>query len=246
MRSRPTSGFAAMAAATFLMHALPNDRARDPSAVVPARRQAGARHRRRARPRRCGRAGVCGSRRPCHALRPNAEEIESAPQRFATRAVRRMAAAGRHRPAGFAEAISAAEPYDIFLNNAGTNRPKPFIDVPPEDFDPVIGLNVRAAFFAAQAVVRRLMPTKVRARSSTCRRRWAMSAHQPLRLLRLEMGDGGFSELWRSNSGRTAFVSTRSRPTFIETPLTTFLADEAFRESVVSKIKLGRIGTVRT
>ena len=34
-------------------------------------------------------------------------------------------------------------------------------------------------------------------------------------------------------------------PTFIETPMTKpFLEDPSFRESVVSKIKLGRIGTV--
>ena len=34
-------------------------------------------------------------------------------------------------------------------------------------------------------------------------------------------------------------------PTFIETPMTRpFLADDAFRQSVVDKIKLGRVGQV--
>jgi NAD(P)-dependent dehydrogenase (short-subunit alcohol dehydrogenase family) len=39
--------------------------------------------------------------------------------------------------------------------------------------------------------------------------------------------------------------STTIAPTFIETPMTEpFLADEAFRDSVVAKIKLGRLGRV--
>src|SRR6202795_5245271 len=37
--------------------------------------------------------------------------------------------------AAFATAIDAAEPYSIFVNNAGTNRPNPFTAVPVEDFD---------------------------------------------------------------------------------------------------------------
>src|SRR5262249_11004733 len=62
--------------------------------------------------------------------------------------------------AAFRSAVEAAEPYDIFLNNAGTNRPRPFVEVPPEDFDAVMGLNVRAASFAAQAVVARLIASR--------------------------------------------------------------------------------------
>src|SRR5512138_2164542 len=38
----------------------------------------------------------------------------------------------------FAEAIEAAEPYDIFVNNAGTNRPKPMVEVSEDDFDAVM------------------------------------------------------------------------------------------------------------
>jgi NAD(P)-dependent dehydrogenase (short-subunit alcohol dehydrogenase family) len=44
--------------------------------------------------------------------------------------------------------ITAAEPYEILVNNAGTNRPKPYLEVTVEDYDAVMGLNVRAAFFA--------------------------------------------------------------------------------------------------
>ena len=54
------------------------------------------------------------------------------------------------------KAVAAQEPFDILVNNAGTNRPAPFVDVKLEDFDFVFSLNVRAAYFVAQAVARRL------------------------------------------------------------------------------------------
>ena len=57
-------------------------------------------------------------------------------------------------------AIAAAQPFNILINNAGTNRPKLLTDVTVEDFDAIMSLNVRAAYFVAQAVARRLIETK--------------------------------------------------------------------------------------
>ena len=54
-------------------------------------------------------------------------------------------------------AIAAAEPYDVLVNNAGTNRPAGFLDVTEEDYDAIVDLNLRAAFFMAQAVARRMV-----------------------------------------------------------------------------------------
>ena len=54
----------------------------------------------------------------------------------------------------------AEQPYDILVNNAGTNKPAPFVDVKVEDFDFVMSLNVRAAYFVVQAVARRLIEAK--------------------------------------------------------------------------------------
>src|SRR5260370_1376767 len=41
-------------------------------------------------------------------------------------------------------AIAAAEPFDVLVNNAGTNRPAHLVDVKVEDFDAIFALNVRA------------------------------------------------------------------------------------------------------
>src|SRR5262249_50944898 len=57
-------------------------------------------------------------------------------------------------------AVAKAQPFNILVNNAGTNRPKMLMDVTVDDFDVVMGLNVRAAYFVAQAVARRLIEVK--------------------------------------------------------------------------------------
>jgi NAD(P)-dependent dehydrogenase (short-subunit alcohol dehydrogenase family) len=48
-------------------------------------------------------------------------------------------------------AVSGAGRLDAVVVNAGTNQPEPFAAVTPETFDRLFGLNVRAAFFVAQA-----------------------------------------------------------------------------------------------
>ena len=148
--------------------------------------------------------------------------------------------------AGFAAAIDAREPYSIFVNNAGTNRPNPFTAVPVGDFDLVMGLNVRAAFFAAQAVTRRMIAAGATgsiinmssqmghvggaSRSLYCASKWAMEGFS--KAMAIELAPHGIR------------VNTLC-PTFIETPMTKpFFENAAFKESVLSKIKLGRLGTV--
>jgi NAD(P)-dependent dehydrogenase (short-subunit alcohol dehydrogenase family) len=142
--------------------------------------------------------------------------------------------------------MATAEPFDIFVNNAGTNRPNPFTAVPVEDFDHVMSLNVRAAFFAAQAVARRMIATGVSGsiinvssqmghvgganRSLYCASKWAMEGFS--KAMAIELAPHGIR------------VNTLA-PTFIETPMTKpFFENAAFRDSVLSKIKLGRLGTV--
>ena len=148
--------------------------------------------------------------------------------------------------AAFSAAVDAVDPFDILVNNAGTNRPAPFIDVSARDYDDVFGLNVRSAFFVAQAVARRMI-----------------AEGRPGSIINVssQMGHVGAA-------GRTVYCATKHAlegltkamaaelgpkgirvnslcPTFIETPLTApFLADPAFRAFALGKIKLGRLGRV--
>jgi len=147
----------------------------------------------------------------------------------------------------FAAAIGARPAFHVFVNNAGTNRPAPFQEVRPEDFDAVIGLNLRAAFFAAQAVVRRMIAEGVRGsiinvssqmghvggpnRSAYCASKWAME---------------GWTKAMAIDLAPYGIRANTIGPTFIETPLTRpFFEDKAFRDWVLAKIKLGRLGQVQ-
>ena len=143
--------------------------------------------------------------------------------------------------------ISETGPYDILVNNAGTNRPGPLADMTTEDFDTVMNVNVRSAYFISQAVVGGLKQA----------RRGGSIIN-----ISSQMGHVG-------SSGRTVYCASKHAlegmtkamavelgpdnirvnticPTFIETPLTEpYLQDEAFKSWVLSKIKLGRIGQVK-
>ena len=49
-------------------------------------------------------------------------------------------------------------PVEILVNNAGVQRLRLALDVTEEDWDFVLDTNLRAAFFMAQAVARRMVP----------------------------------------------------------------------------------------
>lgn len=143
-------------------------------------------------------------------------------------------------------AIAAAAPFAILLNNAGTNRPKPLLEVTIEDFDAIMGLNVRAAYFVAQACARRLIEAKqpgsiinvssqmghvgAARRTVYCASKHAME---------------GFTKAMAIELAPHNIRVNSLGPTFLETPMTRpFFENKAFRDEVVSKIKLGRLGTV--
>jgi len=148
--------------------------------------------------------------------------------------------------AGFAAQVAARPAVDIFVNNAGTNRPKPLSEVTEDDYDAVLGLNLKAAVFAAQAVSAAMVaagkPGSIINMSSQmghvgaanrtlyCASKWALEGFT--KALAIELGPNGIR------------VNTIC-PTFIETPLTRpFFEDPAFKAAVLAKIKLGRIGQV--
>lgn len=144
------------------------------------------------------------------------------------------------------QAIMTADPFDILVNNAGTNRPKPFLDVTADDFDAVVDLNLRSAFFVAQAVVARLREA---GRGGSIINMSSQMGHvgAPNRSIYCASKAGleGLTKAMAVELGPSNIRVNTVCPTFIETPMTApFLVDEVFRQSVLNKIKLGRLGTV--
>ncbi|WP_207536903.1 SDR family NAD(P)-dependent oxidoreductase [Sabulicella rubraurantiaca] len=57
-------------------------------------------------------------------------------------------------PASIAACLASAGPVDILINNAGIAATRPFLDQTTEDWDRVLGVNLRGAFMMGQAVAR--------------------------------------------------------------------------------------------
>lgn len=176
-----------------------------------------------------------------------ADEIETAAARLRRDGLRARAlvldVSDIARAAG---AIAQAGPFDILVNNAGSNRPAHFLDVTAEDYDAVTNLNVRSAFFVAQAVAKGLVsagrPGSIinissqmghvggQRRSVYCASKHAME---------------GFTKAMALDLAKYGIRVNTICPTFIETPMTRpFLADPAFLEETVAKVPLGRLGQV--
>ncbi|MED5546434.1 MAG: SDR family oxidoreductase [Pseudomonadota bacterium] len=172
-------------------------------------------------------------------------EIEAAASQLRAAGYRAEAAPLDVSDTGAVRAFFAArEPFHVLLNNAGTNRPKPMWEASEDDFDAVMDLNVRAAFFVAQACVERMMATGTKGslihmgsqmghvggpnRALYCASKWALE---------------GMNKAFALDLAAHGIRSNTIAPTFIETPLTKpYFEDPAFKASVLEKIKIGRIG----
>jgi NAD(P)-dependent dehydrogenase (short-subunit alcohol dehydrogenase family) len=140
--------------------------------------------------------------------------------------------------------IAAQQPFDILVNNAGTNKPAPFVEVTTEDYDFVTELNVRAAFFVAQAVARRLIEAK---RPGSIINMSSQMGHVggPRRTVYCASKHAmeGFTKAMAIELAPQNIRVNTLAPTFIETPMTRpFFENEAFRKDTLSRIKLGRLG----
>jgi len=142
------------------------------------------------------------------------------------------------------ETIGAQLPFDILINNAGTNRPSTFVDVKVEDFDFVFSLNVRAAYFVAQAVARKLVETK---KPGSIINMSSQMGHVggPTRTVYCATKHAmeGFTKAMAIELAPHKIRVNTLAPTFIETPMTRpFFQNQAFREDTLRRIKLGRLG----
>ena len=143
-------------------------------------------------------------------------------------------------------AIATHGPFDILVNSAGLARHSPAIDTAPADYDAVMALNVRAAYFLAAAVAKGLI-----------------AANKPGSLITIssQMGHvGGIDRAVYSATKHALEGMTKSMaiewgpqgirvnticPTFIRTPLAQVTLQNPARLAwILSKIKLGRVGEV--
>lgn len=140
---------------------------------------------------------------------------------------------------------------DILINNAGLNRPQPFLEVDEETLDRLLALNVRAAFLVAQAAARLMVangaggvPGGVIVNMSSQMGHVGSERDRSVYVMTKHAVEGLTKAMAVELAPKNVRVVSIA-PTFIDTPLTRpFFADPAFRRWVLDRIPLGRLGTV--
>ena len=144
------------------------------------------------------------------------------------------------------ETIDNKGPFDILVNSAGLGRHAPSKDTSLEDFDAVMNVNLRGAYFVTQAVANGLIKAK-----------------KPGSLINISSQMGhvggidravysaskhaveGFTKAMAIELGKYKIRINTICPTFILTPLTQASFDDPIKKKwILEKIKLGRAGEV--
>lgn len=138
--------------------------------------------------------------------------------------------------------IEAAPPFDILVASAGTAQHQPTLEVTEDAFERVFALNVKAAFFNAQAAARKMVAAKIpgvlvfvgsqmgvvggQKRAVYCGSKFALEGMA--KAMAVELAPHGI---------RVCCLD----PTFVETPLTApMFADPTTRDWILSRIPMGR------
>jgi len=133
---------------------------------------------------------------------------------------------------------------DVLVNNAGIEKSADFVDVTEQEYDAVLGVNLKGAFFLTQAFVRKLIAAKKPGRvvnissvhedmvfphfSTYCASKGAM--RMLMRDLAVELGPSGITV-------------NNIAPGAINTPINkSLLADKPKLDALLANIPLGRLG----
>ncbi|WP_377297112.1 SDR family NAD(P)-dependent oxidoreductase [Rhizobium sp. SGZ-381] len=142
--------------------------------------------------------------------------------------------------------VASLDPFDILVNSAGLARHGPAVDTVPSDFDAVVGINLRGAYFLTRAVAKRLIASR---RPGSLINISSQMAHvggiDRAVYSATKHAVEGFTKSMAIEWGSHGIRVNTICPTFIRTPLAeqTFANPDRVRW-IKEKIKLGRVGEV--
>jgi 3-oxoacyl-[acyl-carrier protein] reductase len=130
---------------------------------------------------------------------------------------------------------------DILINNAGTIRDAQLVKMTEENFDLVIGINLKGVFNCTQAVV----PTMIGQGSGVILSTSSLVAPYgnfgQTNYVASKAGVIGMTKVWARELGRKGIRVNAVAPGFIETRLTAGIPDKVV-EKLVERISLGHFG----
>ena len=142
--------------------------------------------------------------------------------------------------------LKEQKPFDVLVNSAGLGRHTPSLETSAEDFDAVMDVNLKGAYFLTQSIAKALIKVKKPGSlinissqmghvGGVDRAVYAASKHAV----------EGFTKAMAIEWGRHQIRVNTICPTFIRTPLTQSTFDNPDRKKwIEDKIKLGRVGEV--
>jgi NAD(P)-dependent dehydrogenase (short-subunit alcohol dehydrogenase family) len=141
--------------------------------------------------------------------------------------------------------IEALAQLDVLVNNAGSNRPQPFLEVTDDALDGLLELNVRAAYRVARSAARVMaragrgsivhMSSQMGHVGSPQRSVYCMTKHA------IE----GLSKAMAVELAPLGIRVNTVAPTFVDTPMTRpYFENPAFAEFVMGMIPAKRLGTL--
>ena len=143
--------------------------------------------------------------------------------------------------------LKEQKPFDVLVNSAGLGRHTPSLETSTEDFDAVMDVNLKGAYFLTQSIAKALIKAKKPGSlinissqmghvGGVDRAVYAASKHAV----------EGFTKAMAIEWGRHQIRVNTICPTFIRTPLTQSTFDNPERKKwIEEKIKLGRVGEVQ-
>ena len=143
--------------------------------------------------------------------------------------------------------LKEQKPFDVLVNSAGLGRHTPSLETSAEDFDEVMDVNLKGAYFLTQSIAKALIKAKKPGSlinissqmghvGGVDRAVYAASKHAV----------EGFTKAMAIEWGRHQIRVNTICPTFIRTPLTQSTFDNPERKKwIEEKIKLGRVGEVQ-
>jgi NAD(P)-dependent dehydrogenase (short-subunit alcohol dehydrogenase family) len=142
--------------------------------------------------------------------------------------------------------VEASGPFDILLNNAGTNIREPFLAVEDAVLDQLLDLNLRAIFTVAQAVAQGMAEA---GRGGAIINLSSVNGHvagiNRSVYTATKHGIEGLTKAMAAELGPKGIRVNTIAPGFVETPLTAaFLSDQKVLQSHIRRTPMGRVMTV--
>jgi len=144
------------------------------------------------------------------------------------------------------ELIDAHGPFDILLNSAGLARHTPSVDTTPADFDAVVDINLKGAYFLTQMVGKSMIKAGIQGSLINISSQMAhVSGVDRAVYSATKHAVEGFTKGMAIEWGQHGIRVNTIAPTFILTPLTKPTFDDPERARWINdKIKLPRVGEV--